>query len=84
MALEFPKNESVFDTRVTNSFGRVWLGFLEAIYRKFKAVDVLTNISTTDVGAAGATYSQAYANEQTALINELKAKVNALQNAAKT
>jgi len=39
-----------------------------------------TVIATADVGAAPATYSQAYADEQTALINECKSKINSLVN----
>lgn len=35
-------------------------------------------ITTADIGTAGATYSQAYAQEQTDLINEEKAKINTL------
>jgi hypothetical protein len=42
------------------------------------APDSTVNILTADVGAAGATYSQAYAQQQTDLINELKAAVNQL------
>ncbi len=84
MALEFPKNQDVFDARVSNTFGRIWLGFFEAVYRKFRAVDALTNISTADMGAAGGAYSQTEMQKQNDLINELKAKVNALQAAIKT
>lgn len=36
------------------------------------------NILTANVGSAGATYAQAYAQQQTDLINELKAAVNQL------
>lgn len=81
--IKFPQNRDVFDDRRPNTFGRMWLGFLETVYRRFAAIDATTAITTANVGAAGASYSQAYANEQTALINELKASVNALQAAAK-
>lgn len=39
-----------------------------------------TVIGTADVGAAPAAYDQAYADQQTALINECKAKINSLIN----
>lgn len=39
-----------------------------------------TAIATADVGAAPATYDQTYADQQTALINECKAKINSLIN----
>jgi len=39
-----------------------------------------TVIATADVGAAPATYDQAYADQQTALTNECKAKINSLIN----
>jgi hypothetical protein len=39
-----------------------------------------TVIATADVGAAPAAYDQAYADEQTDLINECKAKINSLIN----
>lgn len=42
------------------------------------ATSSTVNILTANVGAAGATYSQAYAQQQTDLINELKAAVNQL------
>ncbi len=39
-----------------------------------------TVIATADVGAAPVAYDQAYADQQTALINECKAKINSLIN----
>ena len=44
----------------------------------------LTAITTIDVGAAGAGYTQAYANLQTDLLNEIKGKVNDLITATRT
>ena len=79
MALQFPQNRDVIDVRSPNTFSRLWLGFLEAVYKRVSAAEAVTAISTADVGVAGGTYSQSYADEQTALINELKAKVNELQ-----
>lgn len=42
------------------------------------AASSAVNIVTANVGAAGALYAQAYAQQQTDLINELKAAVNQL------
>lgn len=42
------------------------------------ATQTATSIATADVGAAPATYDQAYAQEQTDLINECKATINDL------
>ncbi len=42
------------------------------------ATSSAVNIVTANVGAAGAAYAQAYAQQQTDLINELKAAVNQL------
>lgn len=39
-----------------------------------------TEIATADVGAAPVAYAQAYAQEQTDLINECKSKINSLVN----
>jgi len=80
MSLEFPRNQDVFENR-QNYFSRTWLGFLEAVARKLRAAEDVSPSGTIDVPAAGASYSQAYANQQTALINELKAQVNALSTA---
>jgi hypothetical protein len=80
MSLEFPRNQDVFEAR-QNYFSRTWLGYLEAVARKLRSVEDVSPSVTIDVPAAGAAYSQAYANQQTALINELKAQVNALSTA---
>lgn len=88
--LKFPANRGVMnDTgargqgeRANNStLSRVWHGFLEQIYKRLSAAEEVASISTADVGSAGAAYNQTYANQQTALINELKAKVNELLTA---
>ena len=85
--LKFPKNEGILDfptqrelRTVDNirGFSRIWLGFFNQIYKRLTSAEVVTTVSTADVGTAGAAYSQSYANEQTAMINELKAKVNEL------
>ena len=85
--LKFPKNEGILDFPTqkelqtvgnVRGFSRIWLGFFNQIYKRLTSAEAVTTVSTADVGAAGAAYSQAYANQQTALINELKAKVNEL------
>jgi len=43
-------------------------------------VATTTVIATADVGSAPATYDQTYADQQTALINECKSKINSLIN----
>ena len=88
MALKFPQNQDVIEQSTLgrargNAFGRVWHGFFEAVYRKFSAVEGATQITASDVASAGASYDQAYAQSQSDMINELKAKVNALQGALK-
>lgn len=82
MAFQFPQNQDVLE-RQRNYFSRIWLEFLATVFRRLSGVDEIAQITTTDVAGAGAAYSQAYANEQTALINELKAQVNALSTALK-
>lgn len=86
--LQFPKNDEALDRGVSRvgtgagrrGFSRPWLQFFQAMYDRMKAVETDTaQISTADLGAAGASYSQAAAQAQNDLINELKAQVNALQ-----
>ena len=83
--LKFPQNRGVTESRGDGerggSFSRVWHGFLEQIYKRLKAAEDVAAVTTADIGAAGAAYNQTYANQQTALINELKAKVNELLTA---
>lgn len=85
--LKFPQNIDVFGGRSDaeranslngNRFSRVWHGFFEKMSRRMQAAEDVASISTADVGAAGGAYNQTYADQQTALINELKAKVNEL------
>ena len=85
--LKFPQNidilhsgpQSDLRTRAgERGFSRIWLGFFNQMHKRLTSAEAVATISTADVGAAGAAYSQVYANEQTAMINELKAKVNEL------
>lgn len=82
MAFQFPQNQDVLEKQ-RNYFTRIWLDFMDTVYRRLNGVSTLAQIVTPNVGAAPAVYSQAYQDQQTALINELKAQVNALSEALK-
>ena len=53
----------------------------QSIYQRLRAVEAVPVITTADLGTAGASYSQAAAQAQNDLINELKAQIEALQTA---
>lgn len=75
MALQFPDNREVMEP-TGNTFGLVWLRWLNAIHRRLRGFDDVATILTADVGAAGATYSQAQMQLVVDLLNEVKAKTN--------
>lgn len=83
--LQFPRNDEVLDRGVggdaRRGFSKPWLQFLQSIYQRMKAVEAVEAITTADLGTAGASYSQADAQAQNDLINELKAQIVALQTA---
>lgn len=84
-SLQFPRNDEVLAKSVTSDarrgFSTQWLQFLQSIYQRFKAVEAVPVITTADLGTAGVSYSQAAAQAQNDLINELKVQIEALQAA---
>lgn len=65
--IKFPQNRDVLDDRTPNTFGRMWLGFLESVYRLFTdGPDVVSYTPTvtaysgsiTTMGAVSATYRE--------------------------
>ena len=62
-----------------NDFAQSLIGGVVLLAANVADASITTTvIATADVGAAPAAYSQAYAQEQTDLINECKSKINSL------
>jgi hypothetical protein len=74
---QFPQNQNVIEAR-SNSFGRIWHGFLERLHRRSKGAEEVAAIASPDIPAAGPTYSQAHVQTLVNGQNELKNKVNEL------
>jgi hypothetical protein len=87
--LQLPRGEAAVEiqvdetTRKMAGFSKVWTAFFAAVAKRFNAVNGVEPISAPAASDAPVAYSQAQQAEVVLLVNELRAKVDAIAVALK-